>query len=132
VCLLSPNHPIFPRTLKLFIGKIIFWRFRLLVEPNSTFLSFNPSVWDNVIISVEGVFKTVNEYKNNSNNITQTPNSLNYKIEFFFLKSGRPYIYFFQHVTVNTHTFSFIYLLFIYLFICLSIFMYLFIYFGIN
>jgi hypothetical protein len=64
---------------------MIFWKFRLPLEPNSTFLSFNlpaKEVYEMISsISVERVFKTVSEYKNNIDDITQTPNSLNCEIK---------------------------------------------------
>jgi hypothetical protein len=61
VCLLSPDRPyFFTRTLKFFI------------EKNYNILE---------TITVEIVFKTVNKYKNTTNNNSKNPNSLNYKFE---------------------------------------------------
>jgi hypothetical protein len=73
VCLLSPDRPyFFTPTLKLFIGKfLISWKFCLFLEPNGIISS----------ITVESVCKTVNKYKNITNNNYKKTNSLNFKIK---------------------------------------------------
>jgi hypothetical protein len=76
VFLLSPDRPYyFTPTLKLFIGKLkLSWKDCLALEPNSTFLSFNPptkEVYGIIsLIVVERVFKTVNKYKSITNSNT--------------------------------------------------------------
>jgi hypothetical protein len=62
------------------------------------------------------VFKTVNKYKNITNNNSKKPNSLNFKIKKILKKnnnkSDRPTLFFFQHVTVKTHIFFFFFFFF--------------------